>query len=412
MKAKLNSSASIAWLCALLFVSVMPLQRVAVQSGAGSAARAAEPKVARIPFEMNGNHIYIQGRVNNSGPLWFILDTGAYNSVINQERAEELGLKLQEGFHATGAGGTVESSRVSGVTFDFGNVAISNLTVSTLPLNYLEDTSGRRMDVILGSELFKKFVVEIDYETKHLNLHDPQTFTYKGSGETLPLAFFDNHPYVRASIELPGREPIEGEFVIDLGSNFAVTLLPSFIKQHDLLKSVGKTVMTRGRGVGGEVQMPIGRINSLQLGRFQLNNPVTVFPSRGTFGRDGKAGNIGSAVMSRFKLIFDYSRARMIFEPNKKFSEPFEYDMSGLALTTKSPQFQGIRVLRVLDDSPAAEAGFKQNDEIVAINNRPAAKLQLMQLREMFRKAGREFQMEIKRGDESLKLKLKTRRLI
>lgn len=410
MKAKLNSNALVIWLCALLFVWAAQPQNVPVQTGANAAAR--EQKVARIPFEMNGGHIYIQGRVNHSQPLWFILDTGAHSSVINRERAQELGLKMEEGYQATGAGGTVESARISDVTFDFGGAALRNLTISTLPLNYLEDTSGRRMDVILGSEFFKSFVVEIDYETKHLKLHDPQGFVYRGAGEVLPLKFFDNHPYVRASIELPGREPIEGEFVIDLGSNFSVTLLPSFIKQHDLLKSVSKTVMTRGRGVGGEVQMPVGRIGGLRMGRYRLENPVTVFPATGTFGRDGKAGNIGSGIMTRFKLIFDYSRSRVIFEPNKDFSKPFEYDMSGLALTSRSPRFESVRVLRVLDDSPAAEAGFKPLDEIVAINNRPASEFRLMQLREMFRQIGREYQLEVKRGDDVMKLKLKTRRLI
>lgn len=411
MKGKLNSHALILWLCALLFVFPMPARERGLQFQKASGS-SAEQKVARIPFEMNGNHIHIQGRINDSAPLWFVLDTGASSSVINTEVARELGLKLEEGFGATGAGGTVESARASGVSFSFANVKISNLTVAALPLNSLEDTAGRRMDAILGSELFKKFVVEVDYETRHLNLYDPQQFAYKGGGEILPLAFFDNHPYVRASIRLPGREPIEGEFVIDLGSNFAVTLLPSFIEQHQLLKTITKTVVTRARGVGGDVQMPIGRINDMQLGRFRLGNPVTVFPSRGTFGRKGKAGNIGSAIMRRFKLIFDYSRQRVILEPNKYFSEPFEYDMSGLSLATKSPLFKSIRVLRVLNDSPAAEAGIKLDDEIIAVNGRPVSEIQLMSLREMLKQEGREYKMNIKRGDEELQVKLKTRRLI
>ncbi len=411
MKAKLNFSWLLTFLCALLFVSAMPAGWIAVQGGK-DARRAAGQRVTRIPFELNGNHIYIKGRLNNSQPLWFVLDTGANSSVINTARARELGFKIEEGFNATGAGGTVESGRVSGININLGEVSLNNLTVAVLPLDSLEDSAGRRMDAILGYELFKNFIVEIDYESNQIKLSEPKGFVYRGAGESLPLTFTHNHPYVRASIRLAGREPIEGEFVIDLGSNFAVTLLPSFIEQQGILKSIPKTIQTRGRGVGGEVEMPVGRIESLQMGRFKIDRPVTVLPPSGTFGSEGKAGNIGSAIMRRFKIIFDYSRRRVILEPNKDFSNPFEFDMSGLALMTNSPLFQSVRVLRVIKDSPAAEAGIQPHDEITAINNRPAAEFQLMQLREMFKRAGQTYLLEIKRGDEKLKLTLKTRKLI
>lgn len=411
MKAKLYSNAVVIGLCAMLFVWALPA-RERVSQSVKDARTGAEQKVTRIPFEMNGNYIFIQGRVNDSEPLWFILDTGANTSVINAGRARELGLKIQEGFHATGAGGTIDSAIVRGISLNLGEVKINNLTVGVLPLNSLEDVTGRSLDVILGAELFKNFVVEVDYETSHLNLYEPKDFDYKGKGEILPLAFTHNHPYVKASIALPGREPIEGEFVVDLGSNFAVTLIPSFIEKNQILKSVPKTIRSRVRGVGGEVELPIGRINGLQLGRFHIDNPVTTLPSSGTFGAEGKAGNIGSAIMRRFKLIFDYSRQRMILEPNKNYSEPFEYDMSGLALVTNSPLFKSVRVQRVIDNSPASEAGIKPDDEIISVNGRPASEYRLMRLREMFREEGRVYELRLKRGDQEMTVKLKTRKLI
>src|SRR5205814_1336220 len=38
----------------------------------------------RIPFKRNNNFILVQGRINDSAPLWFILDTGASITVINK----------------------------------------------------------------------------------------------------------------------------------------------------------------------------------------------------------------------------------------------------------------------------------------------------------------------------------------
>jgi hypothetical protein len=46
-----------------------------------------------IPFELTSDLILLQGRVNDSEPTWFILDTGATDSVIDLQLAKTLGLK-------------------------------------------------------------------------------------------------------------------------------------------------------------------------------------------------------------------------------------------------------------------------------------------------------------------------------
>src|SRR5215213_4735410 len=60
---------------------------------ATAAKAAGQAPVARVPFEMNGNSIYLQARVNGSEPRWFVLDTGAGVTVLNATTAESLGLK-------------------------------------------------------------------------------------------------------------------------------------------------------------------------------------------------------------------------------------------------------------------------------------------------------------------------------
>jgi Aspartyl protease/PDZ domain len=370
------------------------------------------PKVAQIPFELNGNMIFIAVRANGSKPLSFGLDTGAFASVINTSVAQQLRLKTGSQGVGSGAGGRVTSVNLPGITLDIGGALLTDLELSGMDLVSIENRLGRPMDGILGAEFFRRYVVEIDYEKKEITLFEPSDFVYAGRGESLPLSFYHRHPYVRAKVSLPGIEPIEGEFVIDAGSSFPVILLPSFIERNKLRASLPPTVTTFGRGVGGEIRMPIGRASALQLGGLKLESPVAAFPSDGWFGEQDKAGNIGSAVLRRFKVIFDYSRSRMILEPNKKFSDPFEHDMSGLSLVTESPAFNVVSIDRVLTQSPAAEVGIKKGDEIVSINGRPATEHQLAALREMFRQPGKTFSLQVKRGIELIAVELKTRRLI
>src|SRR5947199_4591612 len=59
-----------------------------------SIAFGAVPKARssyRIPFELTNNLVVLQGSINNSKPLFLLLDTGASGSVINESRAKELG---------------------------------------------------------------------------------------------------------------------------------------------------------------------------------------------------------------------------------------------------------------------------------------------------------------------------------
>jgi hypothetical protein len=400
---------------AALLASLLSLPGAGAPARPSPAAGASKPvarRITRVPFELCGNSIYLQLRVNTSRLLWFALDTGAYSSIINTPVLQSLNLKTDGGGVATGAGGRVESVRLSGVNFDVGGAPLRDLSISALPLTPLENSTGRAMDGILGAEFFRRYVVEIDYDESEISLYEPATFDYAGRGESLPLSFIDNHPYVRAKVELQGRDAIEGEFVIDAGSNLALILLPSFIEEHKLRDALPQTLRTYGRGVGGEVVLPLGRASRLRLGGFRLERPVTAFPSDGTFGRAGKAGNIGSAVLRHFKVIFDYSRSRVILEPNKQFDAPFEYDMSGLSLVTESPAFQVVRVLRVLPHSPAEEAGLRQGDEIITFGGRPAGEYRLSALREMLRQADRKYSVRVKRGAETFSVELKTRRLV
>jgi predicted aspartyl protease len=382
------------------------------------AQREAAPKpaagqtVAQIPVELSGSQVFLRLRVNGSEPLWFGLDTGASATVINTTTAEALGLKLEGSHQTTGAGGQAQSSTVRGVRLDIGGARLEDLSVMTIALTSIENAMGHRMDGILGSEFFRRYVVELDYERLLINLYEPAGFEYRGRGESLPLTFALNHPYVRAKVAMPGREPVEGRFVLDTGSNFPLILLDSFVREKRLAESPAKTLKVTGRGVGGEVAMPVGRTGRLLLGSYSLENPVTSFPQSGWFAREGAAGNIGGAILRRFKVTFDYSRSRLFLEPYERLDAPFEYDMSGLQFVTESPSFKTVTILRVLSDSPAAEAGLRQGDELVSIGGRPVTDFKLAALREMLRRPDVRYELRVRRGAETVSAELRTRRLI
>ncbi len=83
-------------------------------------------------------------------------------------------------------------------------------------------------------------------------------------------------------------------------------------------------------------------------------------------------GPIGNEIMRRFKVTIDYSRRRMMLEPNSQLSQPFESDMSGIVIDAEGKDCRIFKVEDVTEKSPAADAGILNGDEIVAIDGKPA----------------------------------------
>ena len=267
---------------------------------------------------------------------------------------------------------------------------------------------------MLGHNFFSRFVVEIDYAARTINLYDPKTFQYSGSGESVPLELKDNGPSVRARLALAGRAPIEGDFRIDTGGSHALILNTPFVKAQNILQAVSKTIAAPAAGVGGVTAVRLGRIQNLQLGRFTLEKPVTSFAqsTKGALANPNLTGNIGGGILRRFKIIFDYSNRRMILEPNSSFTEPFESDMSGMVLIAEGAKLDVPKVFYITESSPASEGGLRVGDIITAIDGKPSSTLTLDNIREMFKQNGREYLLSITRGEQAAQIKIKLRSLI
>jgi hypothetical protein len=367
---------------------------------------ASGQSARRIPFELVGNHIYLRGSVNNSGPLWFLLDTGAAGSYLDAQQAKALGLGVQG-----------ESNKV---VISFPGVRLRNQAFSIQPLGFwIYD--GHAVDGMLGYDFISRFVVQIDYANRTINLFEPQGYKYRGAGEVIPLIMLEDDsggkvPLVRARIRQPGRDPIDGKFIADTGVRGALSFNSPYVEAHKLLQATQKTIQAPlgGGSMVRESNQPVGRVPNLQLGSFTFKNPIAIFflDKKGVVASPEFDGVIGAEILRRFKVVFDYSRQQMILEPNRHFSEPDEYDMSGLLLVAEGKDFKVLKVRHLVENSPATVAGLREGDVISAVNGTLASKLSLEQVRTMFKKEGQSYQLSIKRGDETMQIRIRLRRLI
>jgi membrane-associated protease RseP (regulator of RpoE activity) len=161
--------------------------------------------------------------------------------------------------------------------------------------------------------------------------------------------------------------------------------------------------------VGGTIHSKLVKVPHLDLGPFHLPEVVAVVPeaSSGVLSNPSVAGFIGAEILKRFTVIWDYTGKRMVLLPNRTFGEPFETDASGLHLVSPGPQYQMVEIDSALPGSPAAQAGLKPGDEILAIDE--VSGLPLWKVREALRKAETSVVLSIRRKTATLRVNLPLR---
>ena len=358
---------------------VVVWERVAVNTGLpdelfarpGQAAKAARlpagvTVTSWIPFELYARgYIYLRGLVNGH-ETDILLDSGAGMTVLDAATAQQVGLESSGSLAAQGTGGTVSAGLVQGVTLKIGELEIGPLTAAVVDLSELGQRMGRALPVILGKELFHAFVVDIDYPRLRLRLQEPETFRYEGPGRRLELLpAEDGHKDLRLSVE--GLEP--AVFGLDTGQGSEITLFRRYAEAHRLLE--GRRLSQRkGGGVGGTNVDDVGTLRSLEIGGFRFANVPASFDrsERTAFDTGLKAGNLGTGILRRFRVLFDYARDALYLEPGPAMDAPFGRDKTGLALV---PDGEAVKVFFVSPGSPAAAAGWQEGERVASFDGEP-----------------------------------------
>src|SRR5262245_44486078 len=372
-----------------------------------------------IPFRMVEGVIWLDVSINGSQPLNFVLDTASGDDVIDRARAEELRLPLIEVGARANAGtgdGTTLVAFTDDVEFAVGSLNYKRLRASVVPFDGVNRSYGERFDGVLGFGFLSQRVVTIDYVHQKLILHPNDTFTYAGSGHSVPLKVVSGTPMVTAKIVF-GEKEVDGGFLIDAPFRRSVAFTTPFSQKNGLLADArknGQRVLPGELvGVAGKSKNWTGRITALQLGGFTIPQPIADFSetTAGSMGRHDIAGIIGAEVLKHFIVTLDYPGKRLILELVDG-PKPSETDMSGILWDAEPPDYQTFRVMQVQDDSPASEAGVQVGDVLVSLDGRPASELRKWKVAEELKRPGAQVEMVLKRNGNDMSIKMTLRRLV
>ena len=366
----------------------------------GAAAPSRNPAV--VPFEIANGHVFVKTRVAGR-ELSFVLDTGAPVAIVDSARARELGLATGPEFAMHGAGANVGAAPVENVEYELAGLPGFRASLELAsPLQAMAPALGRDIDGVLGASFLRRFVVEIDWRAKALRLHDPSSFAYRGGGAIVPFRLRHGHPVVHGAVTAIGGARIEGDFLVDLGSNGEIDLRAPFVAAHGLPGANVPTIALDAIGAGGPLRGVLGRVESFELGGIRIRRPLTAF-SKDTAGVNslgGEAGSIGQRILARFTVYFDYGRERMILEPHDEAAAASERAFSGLTLRALGRDYRTFTVAHVVAGGAAEKAGIRESDVIAAIDGRPAAAWTLTEILDLFEKPEARSLLVRRRGRE------------
>lgn len=413
-----------------------------------------QTKRSKIKFHLIDNLIIIPVEINGQN-FSFILDSGVSKPILFNiiTSSEALGFRNIESIYLRGLGDgeSQQALRSQKNRFKIGDAVNNNQDVYIITDETINFTPrlGIPIHGIIGYDILKDFIVEINYGSKFLRLNDPEHFKYGAckNCETLKITLYNHKPFIDATVEVKGGD-VPVKLLMDTGGSDALWLFEN--QSLGLVPdSDGYFIDFLGKGLSGSVHGKRTKLKRFSINNFHLKNLNVTYPDSAdvSFARlyKERGGSMGGELLKRFNIIMDYKNAKVTFKKNGHFKEPFEYNKSGIVLEqdgvrvikegSRDPHNKkdhdrdelsgfsvieaykyslkpAFRIVELRPDSPAHRSGLKLRDIILVINNREVQKLSLQEVNSFFRaKDGKSIKLKIDRDGVIMKFHFKLEKL-
>ena len=269
-------------------------------------------KIEKLNFQLINNLIIIPVKVNGAN-LSFILDSGVSKPILfNLEDQDSVDIRNVSRINLKGLGDgePVEALSSRENTFEIGNTKNKKQDIYVVidkELNF-SPKLGIPIHGIIGYDIFRDFVVEINYTGKNLKIHDPESYTYKQrkNTETLPLTIENRKAYVLAEAVIDNSDKVPVKLLLDTGSSDAVWLFENENKGIGIPENNFDDFL--GKGLSGSINGKRTKIEQLNLGSFSFTDAKAAFPDKesikGIRNLNTRNGSLGGEILKRFNSYY------------------------------------------------------------------------------------------------------------
>jgi hypothetical protein len=231
------------------------------------------PAQSRVNFIVTDPLPVVQVSVNGSEPLYFFIDTGGAEVILDKALAERLGAKMAGAFTSPYAGQKEAETGLGRIdSLELGDYTIRNVPIHTLDITdpVSPAFNGLKITGAIGTRLLMHFLSTLDYANGALilrrvspeNLQSLETQIAADGTKVIPFWLIDMH-YILAQGTVNNQGPML--FFMDTGLAGKGFTAPEPVLQAAGIQ-VDWTKAVEGPNIGGKIKVTDFVVDRLTLG--------------------------------------------------------------------------------------------------------------------------------------------------
>ena len=311
--------------------------------------RLASP--VSIPFEYCQREIICRGKIANTEPLWFLIDTGTSNTIVERSFAAQCLLPRGDNFHISAFKGNVQAQTTKIAKIDLAGLVINDVTAQIADLSSQSKQIERSIAGIIGMDVLSNYLLTFDYAKPCIIFADAYAGSRPEGTATVPFVQLTNsigavvnEPLLpRIKIGLPGSDT--QSFLMDTGAAF--NHLCSGCANRHLNENMGSSTHNiEATGLDGQpVQLGIITLDPIIIGSYKVHKVKFTYPIEqklkdGSISQSAKLGSdvlskelevtgiLGNPFFEHFLVTLDSTFHRLLLKPNPQFEVTYEMEMA------------------------------------------------------------------------------------
>lgn len=388
----------------LLAIVLIPICLISTLRAQEQFVDPPSVKLTSFPFRMlTGGVILFQAQFDSyKDTLQFILDTGSGGISLDSMTVVRFNLVPTPSDRTVlGIGGVKKVGFLYNRKFTVPGLTIDSLNFHVNDYDILTSVYGEKIDGIVGYSFLSKYIVSINYDSLRIDVYSNGLFRYPKGGSLLEPSL-RTLPVQNARIK--DNMVSYSRFLFDIGAGLCILLSREFVEDSSFLHRKRVLYVKEAEGLGGSVDMHLTVIREVKVGPYKFHSvPAFIFDDVNNLtSYPFLAGIIGNDLMRRFNIILNYNRREFYIMPNSHYNDVFDYSYTGIELYYED---NSVVLGDVAKGSPAEEAGLREGDRVIAINNNFSQNLQ--QFKQELQHTGQKVKMVISRNGELLQYNFK-----
>jgi len=360
----------------------------------------------RVAIKVTNNVPLVPVHVNGRD-LLFVLDTGNERSAIHSPLVTSLNMKTVANVKVLRNYRILETTAVEASTVEVGTHLFAHKILTVADMRPASRALDAEVDGILGNDILQEIVFTLNYSKPELTLNPVQADRSRGA----TLELHQDGEQFFAHVQLMSQAT---DLLVDTGAN-STNL--SWSAWQRLSHQWKPTTIVEGVTRAGVPTPPafFACLPTLSLGGLTTSDQVVRIQAQvesGAFAKESFDGILGSDVLRKFEVTFDFKHSRIFLKADPAF-QPDIYRYSTIGVQFARNDRGGYSVMSVWKNSPADEAGVLIGDEIKSVDGDFTDSMSTTQLSARLRgKEGTPVTLTIERDGRTSALMMHTRQML